>query len=142
MFFIRRHKYHVFGTERVLLPLEVDVADVPEKLEYIGWGPKAPPSPADSPGQPRELNCLTQGKGSILLEWNHPAGGGAVRNYIVEWREQTGGGPFGPWLIAGSSLDNQANLTGQPRAVHLEYRAKAVKTGGESIPSNTVVVVL
>ena len=30
---------------------EVDVGNDDEKLEYIGWGPKAPPTPADAPGQ-------------------------------------------------------------------------------------------
>ena len=31
---------------------EVDVADEPEKLSQIGWGPKAPPQPTVAPGQP------------------------------------------------------------------------------------------
>jgi len=35
---------------------EVDVGSDSEKLEYIGWGPKAPPTPADPPGQPRNLD--------------------------------------------------------------------------------------
>ena len=33
-------------------------------------------------------------------------------------------------------------LTNQPRGPQLEYRVKAVNVGGESIPSNTVAVVL
>jgi len=30
----------------------------------------------------------------------------------------------------------------QPRGVPLEYRVKAINTGGESVPSNPVAVVL
>ncbi|GAG21241.1 unnamed protein product, partial [marine sediment metagenome] len=76
---------------------EVDVADAPEKLEYIGWGPKALPSPAEAPGQPRNLDAAIQGAGTILLDWKAPArgSGGNVRTYVIERRDQPeGGGEF------------------------------------------------
>lgn len=126
----------------LLKKAEVDVCDAPHKLEYIGWGPKADPQPADPPAAPGNLVSLAEGPGTVILKWDSPVGGGPARNYIIEYREQTGGGPFGPWLIASSSLDNQANLTGQQRGIQLEYRVKAINTGGESPPSNTVVVML
>jgi len=124
---------------------EVDVGDDSEKLEYIGWGPKAPPSPADPPGQPRNLDAAVQGAGTILLDWKAPAhgSGGQVRTYVIERRQQPqGGGEFGEWQQTGIALESETTLMNQPRGVQLEYRVKAVNTGGESTPSNTVSVVL
>ena len=124
---------------------EVDVGDDSEKLEYIGWGPKAPPSPADPPGQPRNLVALNQGPSSVTLDWKPPAhgSGGPVRTYVIEQRQQPqGGGDFSNWQPVGTSLETEASLTGQPRGIQLEYRAKAINTGGESVPSNNVAVVL
>lgn len=124
---------------------EVDVGDDSEKLEYIGWGPKVPPSPADPPGQPRNLDAVMQGSSAVLLDWKPPAhgSGGNVRTYVIERREQTeAGGEFGNWRQAGIALESEATLMNQPRGVQLEYRVKAVNTGGESLPSNTVAFVL
>jgi len=122
---------------------QVDVAGDPDKLQYIGWGPKAMPQPADPPSQPINLRPASEGPGTIRLIWDRPAGEQPIRNYVVEKRiylEDKGW--FGPWQIAGTSLDNEINLKNQPTGVQLEYRVKAVNTGGESPPSNTVAVVL
>ena len=124
---------------------EVDVGGDSEKLEYIGWGPKAPPSPADPPGQPRVLEAVAQGPGPLELDWKGPARGtgGPVRTYVIERREQpAGGGEFGPWAQVAIALDSEILLADQPRGQQLEYRVKAVNTGGASIPSNTAAVVL
>jgi len=124
---------------------EVDVGSDSEKLEYIGWGPKAPPSPADPPGQPRNLDPVVQGAGTLFLDWKAPArgSGGTVRTYIIERREQpAGGGEFGSWSQVGIALETETTLADQPRGPQLEYRVKAVNAGGESIPSNTAAVVL
>jgi len=124
---------------------EVDVGDDSEKLEYIGWGPKSAPSPSAPPGQPRSLESVAQGAGTLLLDWKAPASGsgGAVRTYIVERRDQpAGGGEFGPWAQVGIAIDSETSLADQPRGPQLEYRVKAVNAGGESIPSNTLAVVL
>ena len=124
---------------------EVDVGIDSEKLEYIGWGPKAPPSPADPPGQPRNLDAVVQGAGTVLLDWKAPArgSGGTVRTYVIERRDQPeGGGEFGDWSQAGIALESETTLMNQPRGPQLEYRVKAINTGGESMPSNTVAVVL
>jgi hypothetical protein len=120
----------------------VDVTDDGEKLAYIGWGPRADPQPVGPPAAPGNLVSLAEGPGSVILRWDSPVGGGPVRNYIVEWREQTGGGPFGAWNIVGTALNNEINLTDQPRGPQLEYRIKAINIGGESLPSNTAAVVL
>ena len=45
---------------------EVDTKDDPEKLDYIGWGPKSAPHPADIPGQPRNLETVVQGAGTLF----------------------------------------------------------------------------
>lgn len=124
---------------------EVDVTDDPQKLTQIGWGPKAPPSPVDAPGQPTNLHPVAEGQGILWLAWDSPdpAGGGPVRNYIVERREQpAGGGVFSSWSIINSALNNEINLSDQPRGVQMEYRVKAANIGGESMPSNTAPVVL
>lgn len=73
---------------------EVDVGSDSEKLGYIGWGPKAPLSPADPPGQPRNLDLVALGAGTIFLDWKAPArgSGGTVRTYVIERREQPAGG--------------------------------------------------
>ena len=124
---------------------EVDVGSDSEKLEYIGWGPKSTPSPTDPPGQPRNLDPVIQGPGTLFLDWKSPVrgSGGTVRTYVIERREQpAGGGEFGDWTQIGIALESETTLTGQPRGPQLEYRVKAVNTGGESIPSNTAAVVL
>ena len=40
------------------------------------------------------------------------------------------------------AIESETSLTNQPRGPQLEYRVKAINVGGESIPSNTVAVVL
>jgi hypothetical protein len=122
----------------------VDVAGDPDKLQYIGWGPKAPPVSVDPPGQPRNLVALTQGIDSVTLDWKSPApgSGGPVRTYIIEQRNQPQGGDFSDWQPVDTSLETKATLTGQQRGIQLEYRVKAINTGGQSPPSNTVAVVL
>ena len=124
---------------------EVDVGSDSEKLEYIGWGPKAPPTPAVTPGQPRNLEPVVQGPGTLFLDWKPPArgSGGPVRTYIIERRQQPeGGGEFGDWGQVGIAIESEVTLIDQPRGPQLEYRVKAVNAGGESIPSNTAAVVL
>jgi len=124
---------------------EVNVGADSEKLEYIGWGPKAPPSPTDPPGQPRNLDAAIQGTNTVLLDFKAPArgSGGNVRTYVIERRQQPeGGGEFGKWRQAGIALETESTLTDQPRGTQLEYRVKAINTGGESMPSNTVAAVL
>lgn len=124
---------------------EVDVANSPEKLALIGWGPKAAYQPIASPGQPKNLLLIKQGLTTIKLKWNRPTtdSGGTVRNYIIERREQPAvGGEFGAWIIVGSALNNEINLTNQPHGSQLEYRVKAVNAAGISLSSNSIATVL
>ncbi len=122
---------------------EVDVAGDPEKLSYIGWGPKAVPQPIEGPGQVNNLRLREQGQGSISLEWDSPDCGGAVRNYIIEQRcQQNDNGKFDSWKLIASAFENHIKLTNQPQKITLEYRIKAVNISGESMPSNVVAAVL
>ena len=124
---------------------EVGVGSDGEKLEYIGWGPKSAPGPSTPPGQPRSLESVAQGPGTLFLDWKAPARGtgGSVRTYLIERREQpAGGGEFGPWAQVGIAIESETSLADQPRGPQLEYRVKAVNVGGESVPSNTVAMVL
>ena len=124
---------------------EVDVGSDSEKLEYIGWGPKAQPTSAVPPGQPRNLDPVIQGPGTLFLDWKSAArgSGGTVRTYVIERRaEPAGGGEFGEWAQVGIALETETTLIDQPRGVQLEYRVKGVNSGGESVPSNTAAVVL
>jgi hypothetical protein len=121
---------------------EVDVTDDPEKLYEIGWGPKADPQPIAAPGSPTDLHPIAEGQGTLWLEWDKPANGGPVRNYIIERRQQAEGGEFGAWTLVQTTYDCEINLTDQPVEIRVEYRVKASNEAGESMPSNSVSVVL
>ena len=123
---------------------EVDVTSDPEKLTEIGWGPRQQPQPIIAPGSPSELHPIAEGQGTILLKWEKPAtsSGGAVRNYIVERRQQAQGGEFGAWSLANTTYNCEMNLTDQPETVRLEYRIRASNAAGESMPSNSISVIL
>ena len=122
---------------------EVDVADDPERLTEIGWGPRSVPQPIVAPGSPTELHPIAEGQGIIWLKWEKPANGGTVRNYIIERRQQIqSGGEFGVWSLVNTTYNREINLTDQPENVRLEYRVKAANAAGESLPSNSVSVVL
>jgi hypothetical protein len=123
---------------------EVDTTDDPEKLYEIGWGPRSEPQPILPPGSPTELHPIAEGQGMISLVWDKPAtnGGGPVRNYIIERRDQQEGGSFGAWTLAQTTYNVEISLTDQPDNIRVEYRVKAVNAAGESMPSNTVSVVL
>ena len=123
---------------------EVDTTDNPEKLTLIGWRQRTASQPVELPPQPNDLKAIIQGQGTLQLLWDRPIGnsGGAVRNYIIQRRRQLVSGEFGEWTIAGTSLTNQITLTSQLRSIQLEYRVKAANTGGKSMPSNTMAIVL
>ena len=46
------------------------------------------------------------------------------------------------WPQVGIALDSDSAVVGQPRGPQLEYRVIAINTGGESIPSNRVAMLL
>ncbi len=40
------------------------------------------------------------------------------------------------------AIESKTTIMNQPRGVQIECRIKAVNTGGESVPSNSIAVVL
>jgi hypothetical protein len=78
----------------------------------------------------------------ICLVWGKSKNGGPIRCYTIECRQCNGSNPYGDWMLAATALNNEAKLTNQPIGVKLEYRIKAINSTGESMPSNTISVVL
>ena len=127
-----------------LTKAEMDCEKTPEKLSEIGWGPRQQPSPIPAPGTPINLVVEAETTGEIWLKWNKPAtnGGGTVRNYVIERSVKQADGNFGPWMFVESVYKNKAHLAEQPSNTRMLFRIKAANIGGESMPSNTVLVVL
>lgn len=140
-------------TRQELKKSQVDTADQPEKLGFIGWGPKADTQSMQAPSAPGNLKIISQGiggednnKGILHLSWRKSAFKRArfVRYYSVERRQmakqQTDHN--GQWQHIATALDNKISLMEEPTGIRLEYRVRAVNKGGESSPSNTIAVVL
>ena len=125
---------------------EVDTANDPGKLELIGWGKKTPAQPSNPPNQPRAVEAIMQGPGTVYLDWKTPiigGKGGPVRACVIYRREQPqGGGAFGSWEQAGMALETHALLTHQSQRREMEFRVIGVNSAGISVPSNTAAVVL
>jgi len=124
----------------------VDTANDPGKLELIGWGKKTPAQPSNPPNQPRAVEAIMQGPGTVYLDWKTPivgGKGGPVRAYVIYRREQPqGGGAFASWEQAGMALETHALLSNQSQRRQIEYRIIGVNSAGISVPSNTAAVVL
>lgn len=107
-------------------------------LARYGWGAKRKRTPARVPGQPRVLEALTQGTDWLDLDWKPPLDGGKVRFYkilrLVEGETI--------WQESGVFFKTEGRLKNQPRKVDMQYQVVAVNLAGDSLPSNTVNVVL
>jgi len=138
----------------LLARAEAQLRDSPEQLGLIGWGPPAAPQ-ARVPGQPRALEFALQngsgasvGAGSVFLDWKSPgpnSDAGKVAYYRIERcvRNAATGAITEDWgLWSGSAISSETTLTGQPRGPQIEYRIIAVNPTGDSMPSNTVTLVL
>ena len=108
------------------------------KLTALGWAAKAAPTALEVPGQARALEAPRQGEGWVFLDWKKPADGGAVAAYKIERRER----PMGDWTLISMAIESEATLNNQERGKDWEYRVIATNKAGESVPSNTVAVVL
>jgi len=124
---------------------EVDVGADPEKLELIGWGPRGAPTAITAPGQVRLLEILSEGAGTLKLDWKSPESGtgGPVRTYKIERREEPAAGqPMGEWHEAGLAFVTEVFLSGQPRGVQMEYQVVGMNSAGAGPASNVVAAVL
>ncbi len=120
---------------------ENKVANDEAKLELLGWGAPAGPTPTPPlavPGQTRTLEAPRQGEGWIYLDWKEPVDGGAVNAYKIQRRLR----PDGAWTDVGMAVESEITLTAQERTKEWEYRVAAVNLAGEGAASNTVMAVL
>ena len=82
-----------------------------------------------------------QGESSVTLAWEEPSDGDEAVCYRLEYRT-LGGEIVSGWRIAGTTVHLELTLTEQERGKTLEYRLIAINKAGDSLPSNTVMVVL
>ena len=115
------------------------VADDDASLKLLGWEPPRARRPLAPPGQTRSLHLAGIENDGLTLAWQGPAAGGKSAAYKLQRR--LGGSETG-WELLELALEPQAKLTHQPPASRLEYRVTAVNRAGESLPSNTVSIVL
>ncbi len=109
-----------------------------DKLKLLGWSGKRAARYLTTPGQVRSLEAVEQGEDRLLVRWKAPVAGGSVAAYKIQRRPKDAG----QWSDIATALKTEAELTGQPRHTDLEYRVIAVNRAGESLPSNTIAVVL
>ncbi len=124
---------------------EVDTNDDPEKLSYIGWGPKDARTPMEVPNAPIGLVAFFNGTGQLNLKWKKSGYDSAkpVYSYIIQRRDQLSeGSEFGEWFMVDMIYKNETTLLGQPSNKDMEYRIIASNPAGQSVESNSVVVVV
>lgn len=110
------------------------------KLNMIGWSGRMPPSPIAPPGQPLNFQVVGQSPGTVRLRWKRSAADGGTAAYFVIKRLARGEGE--EWTPVHTLTGIEAELTNQERGKELEYCVTAVNRSGESLPSNSVMVVL
>lgn len=109
------------------------------KLNMIGWGGRSPHTPIAAPGQPLNLHVAQQGAGTLRLVWERPNEGGAVAYFMIR---RLGRGEGESWKTVETCIAPEITLTEQERGKELEYCVLASNRAGESLPSNSVMVVL
>lgn len=113
------------------------------KLTALGWGRRAPRTPhvVQLPGQPRNLRVTEQSEGSLAIAWEESNDGDEAACYKAEYRT-LGSETGSSWRIVGTAVATELTLKDQERGKVLEYRIIAINKAGDSLPSNTVTVVL
>lgn len=107
------------------------------KLNMIGWGNPAPPTPLQSPGQCRALEIIDQSAGWVRFDWKDPVDGGKVAAYKIQ-RSEDGGS----YTDVATAVESEAVLLNQPTMKTLSYKVRAVNKAGEGLDSNTISIVL
>lgn len=119
---------------------EYAVAGDDAKLNMIGWSGKMPRTPIHAPRQPSNFQMVRSGPGEAKATWERPTEGGSPACYIIERR--ISGDEGISWVSSGTFVETEATLTDQERGKELEFCVFALNRAGESLPSNSVVVVL
>ncbi|HPO11970.1 MAG TPA: hypothetical protein PLI09_00880 [Candidatus Hydrogenedentes bacterium] len=60
----------------LLPPANAMISGDPTKLEQMGWGKRNPALPRNTPNQPRAVDAIMQGPGTVYLDWKTPIIGG------------------------------------------------------------------
>jgi hypothetical protein len=118
---------------------QVDVADQPQKLHYIGWGPRRKAKALAAPAAPQDLRSRITAAAAVTLTWQPPAaapGTGPVQNYLIERRELLPQQVPGPWRLLTTTYQTTITLAGQPRRIELQYRVRTTNAAGVSRPGN------
>jgi len=110
------------------------------KLTRLGWGARSPHTPISAPGQPFKFQIARSGFGEAKATWKRPSEGGPAACYLIKMR--VSGGDGGSWVSAGTFVGVEAELTNLERGKELEFHIIALNRAGESLPSNSVTVVL
>jgi hypothetical protein len=110
------------------------------KLSMLGWGTRPPQTPITVPGQPLKLQIVRSGPGEAKATWGRPIEGGPAACYIIKMR--VSGGEGGSWISVGTFFGVKATLINLERGKELEFCGVALNKAGESLPSNSVTVVL
>lgn len=133
----------IAGMKAMLHYAEDAVRGNDAKLAALGWSARAPRTPhvPQLPGQPRNVRAQQQGEGNMTLAWDEAEDGDDAACYKAERRSQNSG-VWSTWQIVGTAVGTSIALAEQPRGSALEYRIIAINSAGESLPSNTVTVVL
>jgi len=126
------------GLKRNLRFIELITNGNEAELTKYGWGVRRKRQKLKPPEQPRYLEDVKQGEDYLILDWKAPYGGGKVKVYKIYRRIEDENEP----QVINSALDTEIKLLNQPRKVTLQFHVTAVNNAGESLPSNTVSVVL
>jgi hypothetical protein len=109
------------------------------KLSTLGWGGRSPATPLVAPGQPLNLRVVQQGQGTLSLGWNRPNEGGTAAYYVIKRRVRDS---EADWEPVGTIMFLEIELVNQERSKELDYCVVAINKAGESLPSNSVTVIL
>lgn len=108
---------------------DVDTTADPEKLGLIGSGPKAPGQPSNPPRQPRALDPVIQGPGTVFLDWKEPGQTMfRIHNLGDEDREYSDASPFGANLWVRRAVFD----CGRRYDEHIGPRPGSYKMGSET----------
>jgi len=129
----------VIAAKAILRYAEFAVNGDDAKLSMLGWGGRSPYTPTAEPGQPLNLKVVQQGLGTVHLAWERPNEGGPPTYYVIK---RLGRGEGETWEPVGSRIPHEIELTNQERGKEFEYWVVAINRAGESLPSNSVMVVL
>jgi len=110
------------------------------KLTMLGWGARSPHTPISAPGQPLKFHIARSGLGTAKASWKRPVNGGPAVCYMIKMRASGGG--EGSWVSAGTFFKVEVELTNLERGKDVEFHVVALNRAGESLPSNSVTVVL